>query len=120
MITDFLQRAPDLINLTSNSFTPLACATNNNDLNVVKLLLDNGADVNLGIPEMKRTPLHIAIFKGYVEENGMADLLIAHKANLRARDTLYMYFIHFNHNSQWSLSGSSRIFPLNIIFKFVA
>lgn len=94
LITDFLQRAPDLINLTSNSFTPLACATNNNDLNVVKLLLDNGADVNLGIPEMKRTPLHIAIFKGYVEENGMADLLIAHKANLRARDTLGLSIAH--------------------------
>ncbi|CAO1430006.1 unnamed protein product [Diamesa serratosioi] len=94
LIKDLINRAPDLINLTSGSFTPLACATNNNDLNVVKLLLEHGADVNLGIPEMKRTPLHIAIFKGFTEENGMADLLIAHKANLRARDTLGLNIAH--------------------------
>lgn len=37
-------------------------------------------------------------------------------SQVRHQRNLYI----FNHNSQWSLSGSSRTFPLNIIFKFVA
>lgn len=47
--------------------------------------------VNFGIPEMRRTPLHIAIFLGFLD---MADLLIAHRAEIRARDMLGLNVAH--------------------------
>lgn len=62
-----------------------------NDLVVTKMLLDFGVDVNFGIPEMSRTPLHLAVFHGLIE---MADLLIAHKADIRARDILGLNVAH--------------------------
>lgn len=82
---------PDFISLTFKSHSALSLAVSNNDLTVAKLLLDQGADVNLGIPEMLRTPLHIAVFQGFLE---MADMLIAHKAEVRAKDILGLNVAH--------------------------
>lgn len=82
---------PDFISLTFKSHSALSLAVSNNDLTVAKLLLDLGADVNFGIPEMLRTPLHIAVFLGYLE---MADLLILHKAEIRAKDVLGLNIAH--------------------------
>lgn len=100
---------PDFITLTFKSYSALSLAVSNDDLNVAKLLLDYGADVstmtllffinltriylkvNLGIPEMLRTPLHIAVFHGFLD---MADLLIAHKAEVRAKDVLGLNVAH--------------------------
>jgi ankyrin repeat protein len=76
---------PDFLTLTFKSFTCLCIAVSNNDLNVAKFLLDQGADVNIGIPELKRTPLHFAVFHGFLE---MADLLVSYKAHTRAKDLL--------------------------------
>lgn len=77
--------------MTFKSHSALSLAAANNDAAVAKLLLDHGADVNLGIPEMLRTPLHIAVFHGYLE---IADLLIAHKADVRAKDCLGLNIAH--------------------------
>lgn len=82
---------PDFITLTFKSHSALSLAVSNNDLIVAKLLLDQGADVNVGIPEMCRTPLHIAVFHGFLE---MADMLIAHKAEVRAKDILGLNVAH--------------------------
>lgn len=100
---------PDFITLTFKSYSALSLAVSNDDMNVAKLLLDYGADVstmtllffinltriylkvNLGIPEMLRTPLHIAVFHGFLD---MADLLIAHKAEVRAKDVLGLNVAH--------------------------
>lgn len=77
---------PDFLTLTFKSFSALCIAVSQNDLNVAKFLLDQGADVNVGIPELRRTNLMISIFHGYLE---MADLLVNNfKADIRARDLL--------------------------------
>jgi ankyrin repeat protein len=91
VIKSHLELVPDFITLTFKSHSALSIAVSNNDLTVAKLLLDNGADVNFGIPEMSRTPLHIAVFHGFLE---MADLLIAHKADIRAKDNLGLNIAH--------------------------
>lgn len=82
---------PDFISLTFKSHSALSLAVSYNDLNVAKLLLDQGADVNIGIQEILRTPLQIAVFHGFLE---MADLLIKHKADVRAKDVLGLNIAH--------------------------
>ena len=82
---------PDFITLTFKSHSALSLAVTNNDPVVVKLLLDYGADVNFGIPEMLRTPLHIAVFHGFLD---ISDMLIVHKADIRAKDILGLNIAH--------------------------
>lgn len=82
---------PDYLTLTFKSHSALCLAVALNDLSVVKFLLDEGADVNVGIPEIKRTPLQVAIFHGFLE---IADLLIAYKADIRAKDILGLNVAH--------------------------
>lgn len=91
VIKAHLELMPDFLTLTFKSYTVLGIAVSNNDLVVAALLIEQGADVNLGIPEMLRTPLHIAVFHGFLE---MADLLIAHKAEVRAKDVLGLNIAH--------------------------
>lgn len=82
---------PDFLTLTFKSHSALSIAVSNNDLLVAKLLLDLGADVNIGVPGVSRTPLQIAVFHGFLE---MADLLILHKADIRAKDVLGLNIAH--------------------------
>jgi ankyrin repeat protein len=83
---------PDFISLTFKSHSALSLAVSNNDVAVVRLLLESGADVNFGLPEMMRTPLHIAVFHGYLD---IADMLIACKADIRAKDILGLNIAHY-------------------------
>jgi DNA polymerase III delta prime subunit len=66
-----------------HSLTPLHSATNKDDLVMVKLLLDNGADINAKDDYMKSTPLHSAAEKRKLE---MAKLLLDNGANVNAKD----------------------------------
>lgn len=91
LIKNYLELVPDFISLTFKSHSALSLAVSNNDLAVARLLLDQGADVNYGVPLMMRTPMHIAVFLGFIE---MADLLIAYKADIRAKDFLGLNIAH--------------------------
>lgn len=82
----------DFMTLTFKSYSALSIAVTNNDMNVARFLLENGADVNFGMPILCRTPLHIAAFYGFLE---IADLLVIHKAEIRAKDTLGLNCAHF-------------------------
>lgn len=82
---------PEYLTLTFKAHSPLCLAVLQNDLNVAKFLLDEGADVNVGIPEIKRTPLQVAVFNGFLD---MADLLISYKADIRAKDILGLNVAH--------------------------
>lgn len=82
---------PDYLNLTFKSYSALCLAVKQNDLSIAKFFLDEGADVNIGIPELKRTPLHVAVYHGFLE---MADLLITYNADIRARDILGLNVAH--------------------------
>lgn len=91
LIKQQIESMPDFITLTFKSHSALSLAVSNNDLVVAKLLLDYGADVNFGMPQMLRTPLHIAVFHGFLD---IADMLIAHKAEVRAKDVLGLNVAH--------------------------
>lgn len=82
---------PDFLTLTFKSHSALSIAVSNNDLLVAKLLLDLGADVNVGVPGILRTPLQISVFHGFLE---MADVLVLHKADIRAKDVLGLNIAH--------------------------
>ena len=61
----------------------LLAATNNNNINQVNQLLDQGADINTGHGWDGKTALHIASDKGYIN---LAKLLILAGANVNAQD----------------------------------
>jgi ankyrin repeat protein len=82
---------PEYLTLMFKSHSALCLAVIQDDMNVAKFLLDQGADVEVGIPEMKRTPLHVAIFHGFLD---MADLLISYQADIRAKDILGLNIAH--------------------------
>jgi GA-binding protein transcription factor beta len=65
--------------------TPLHCATWKGHLNVVSLLLDAGAEVNLHNQNEHwgTTPLHAA---AHANQAAIAELLIKHGADLNAKD----------------------------------
>lgn len=91
LIKSYLKLMPDYLNLTFKSHSALCLAVKQNDLNIAKYFLDEGTDVNVGIPEIKRTPLHVAVFHGFLE---MADLLIGYKADIRAKDIMGLNVAH--------------------------
>jgi len=49
------------------AWTAIQIATNNNQLKVVKLLIERGADVDYVHPVTKMTALHLAAYDGYPE-----------------------------------------------------
>lgn len=91
LIKSYLDVMPDFLTLTFKSFSALGIAVTHNDINVSKFLLDQGADVNIGINQLKRTNLHIAIWHGFLD---IAGLLVNYKADIRARDLLGLNAAH--------------------------
>lgn len=93
IVRRFLTVKPDLVNVTGpRGLTPLAVATINGDKSMVNILLTAGADVNIGCPSSKRTPLHLALFHGW---NEIGKILIVKKANIDAIDCIGMNFGHY-------------------------
>jgi ankyrin repeat protein len=74
---------PELINAAdAKGFTPLIIAAYNNQPEVVRILLQNGADPNAG-DMAGNTPLMGAAFKGYVE---IARILIEQGTDINQRN----------------------------------
>lgn len=61
LIRKLLSIKPDLINVPVNGETLLYQAVRNNNLEVIDLLLEFGANVNLGVPSNLETPLHVSL-----------------------------------------------------------
>jgi len=70
--------ADQISKLDDNGYTSLCIAVENENLELVKLLLELGADVNQGISN-GYTPLHIAASNGYIE---IAEFLVRNRANV--------------------------------------
>ncbi|KAG5673650.1 hypothetical protein PVAND_003678 [Polypedilum vanderplanki] len=111
LLKSYLKLMPDYLTLTFKSHSALCLAVLQNDLNVAKFLLDEGVDVNIGIPEIKRTPLQVAIFHGFLD---MADLLLSYKADIRVKDILGLNVAHHAVDSNKIESVQYCIETLNI------
>jgi len=86
--------SPDLeINeKTFGGMTAIQLAVRDDNLEIMKVLIDNGADVNVGVTRLKITPLQIAARRGNVE---MANLLIASGAKVNQPDHEGASALHF-------------------------
>jgi len=85
-VKDLLEQDAALISARdSDGSTPLHCATWKGHQNVVEVLLDLGADVNLhnNNDHWGTTPLHAA---AHANQRAIAELLIAHGANVHAKN----------------------------------
>lgn len=81
----------------SRAMSPLMVAANDNNLEIVKILVEAGADVNLKNPENGKTALMYAAGNGYVE---VCQFLIGSKGVLlnakdKAGKTALMYAVFF-------------------------
>lgn len=64
-------------------YTPLLWAVEGGSEEILRLLLERGAEINLGVPRF--TPLHLAVESG---QDGIAKLLLDHGANLELREDM--------------------------------
>jgi ankyrin repeat protein len=80
-IKQLIRNSPDLINAPqANGETLLESAAGKGNLEIVKLLLENGAVIN-GIKSESLTPLHFAAANGH---KAVVDYLLAHGADAKA------------------------------------
>ena len=100
---------------TEDRFTPLISAVEKRHLNIIKLLLDNNADVNLPM-NGGATPLHFAVgFRSFEGSFEAVSLLVEHKAKLDLKVTPLIYVQGENANKIYSIlvqSGATTGKPL--------
>ena len=84
--------------------SPLHAASYKGNLDVVRLLLAHGVDINSTSNEIESTPLHQASLSGDVD---VTRLLLRHKANLNAKDSLLDTPLH-----NASFTGKTKVTEL--------
>lgn len=98
-VESILNQNPDILNVkNSDGLTPLNLASYRGHLDIVKFLLDRGADVNIGDNENSQ-PIHNSTVAGHID---VIDLLLAHGVDINARDdngmTALLFAISFRRN----------------------
>ncbi len=84
MVKKMIAMDPQMVNeMNDVGRTPLHLAVLNGHKEVVAVLLESGADVNLKSKKNKRSPLHYAVWKGHA---GIAGLLIKKGADVEAEE----------------------------------
>ena len=88
-VTRLLQKYPKLVHKytspkkTVSKGTCIHAASHNGHLQIVKFLLDKGADVNCSTYQVRRTPLHVSANNGHTH---VVQYLLEHGANVNAKD----------------------------------
>ena len=73
---------------------PLGYAIDSNLTEIVKLLLDKGADVNVKLGPWEWTPLHWAAKRGYTD---IAELMLTKGADINAKNKYKWLFYEYGH-----------------------
>lgn len=92
-VLQFIKKGAKVNTIDNNGFTPLLYAIGNKDLQIVNLLLSNGADVNLK-PSYYRDPAPLIM----VTKLGYSDIarsLLMNKANVSVSDYLGAKALHY-------------------------
>ncbi|KAL9693700.1 hypothetical protein quinque_012985 [Culex quinquefasciatus] len=92
LIRKLLSIKPALVNVPVHGETLLYQAVRNGNLEVIDLLLEFGADVNLGMPCNAETPLHLAVYNKNIK---IARHLIEHGADMGAANCVGMTAGHY-------------------------
>ena len=89
----FIKKGAKVNTMDNNGYTPLIYAIGNKDLQIINLLLSNGANVNL-IPlnNIDPSPLIMTAKLGYTD---IAQLLLKNKANVSASDYMGAKALHY-------------------------
>jgi uncharacterized protein len=101
----FIEQYPDRTNAYSiDGFTPLGLASFFGHTDLVKVLIDNGADPNISSNnQLKVTPLHSACA---ISNYNIANILIKHGADVNARQLQSVTPLHSAaHNGQTKLAS---------------
>lgn len=85
-INDSETQTMNPIQRPSKGWTPLIAAVEGGHIEVAKLLLKRGVDVNKTSKDIKFTPLHYAVHNGDLD---MVKLLIKHNADLNKQTTVF-------------------------------
>ncbi|XP_062533851.1 putative ankyrin repeat protein RF_0580 [Armigeres subalbatus] len=92
LIRKLLSLKPELVNVPVNGETFLYQAVRNNNLEVIDLLFEFGANVNLGVPNNSETPLHLAVYNKNIK---IARHLLEHGADINAANCIGMTAGHY-------------------------
>jgi len=82
-VADLISKVGADVNAIRYRIAPLHRAAGGGYLDLVKLLLDRGADVNAKSSNVCHTPLHFAVEQNH---KGIVELLLARGANINAKD----------------------------------
>jgi len=85
-VENYIKKEININAKNKSKWTALAYACKYNHIEIVKLLIDNGADVNIAV-NTGSTPLHIALNGGNTE---IAEYLIENNADINVKDIMGM------------------------------
>ncbi|XP_053698549.1 uncharacterized protein LOC128745500 [Sabethes cyaneus] len=92
LIRKQLSIKPELVNVPVNGETLLYQAVRTGNVEVIDLLLELGANVNLGVPMNGETPLHLAVYNKNIK---MVRHLIEHGADLNLTNCVGLTAGHY-------------------------
>lgn len=111
---------PIYYNVDSAINNALRRAVNVSDLNGVKRLLAEGADVNKADAVTGWTPLHAAAANPFGNSEAIVDILLAAGANVKAKDVDGFTPLHVAAMNQWLEYNVPQAMKANIANKFIA
>ena len=82
-VARLLERGSDVDVQVKYEYTPLRLAASKGNLEMGRLLLDHGADVDSRDDDVFWTPLHSAAWNGYID---FSQMLLEHRADVNSRD----------------------------------
>uniref|UniRef100_A0A182JB71 ANK_REP_REGION domain-containing protein n=1 Tax=Anopheles atroparvus TaxID=41427 RepID=A0A182JB71_ANOAO len=92
LVRRLLHARPELVNVPVHGETFLYLAVRSGSLELVNVLLDGGANIDLGVPDTRVTPLHLAVYRRNLT---LVRHLIEKGASVQAQNCVGMTIGHY-------------------------